>query len=70
MSKEIIKFSRIKKIDNSTARTTETYANINEVTIYNSISKTKFREQEKVERRITRSFTEGNKESTAGNLCS
>lgn len=38
-------------------RTTEIYADINEATIYNSISKIKFKELEKVERRIARSFS-------------
>ena len=37
-------------------RTTEIYADINEATIYNSISKIKFKELEKVERRIARGF--------------
>lgn len=38
-------------------RTTEIYADINEATIYNSIAKIKFKELEKVERRIARSFS-------------
>ena len=37
-------------------RTTEIYADINEATIYHSISKIKFKELEKVERRIARGF--------------
>ena len=39
-------------------RTTETYADINEATIYNSISKIKFKELEKVERRVARIFSD------------
>ena len=38
-------------------RTTEIYADINEATIYNLIAKIKFKELEKVERRIARSFS-------------
>lgn len=38
-------------------RTTETYADINEATIYNSISKIRFRELEKAEKRIARTFS-------------
>lgn len=38
-------------------RTTETYADINEATIYNSISQIKFRELEKIEKRIARTFS-------------
>lgn len=37
-------------------RTTEIYADINEATIYNSISKIRFKELEKTERRLIRTF--------------
>lgn len=48
-------------------RTTEIYAGINEATIYNSISKIKFKELEKAERRIAGRLSNKSRRSTVRN---